>query len=112
MRRKMVSLENLSEQKVSWLHYIAHNKTQLRTDPNVELLLKYLRDISPFVLTAREYNIFWNITDNRENTIDIAIKFNVTKNSVYKQYERACKKLKPLAKVFITTMKIKNISEV
>lgn len=112
MSRKTISLESLSEQRVSWLYFVSHNNAQLRPDPNVELLINYLKDIAPYVLSEYEYCIFCKITFNKEKSVDIANKSNVTKSNVSKAYRKACKKLKPFAKAFIKAMKIKNISEV
>lgn len=112
MSRKTVSLESLSEQRVSWLYFVAQNKTQLRPDPNIDLLINYLKDIAPYVLSEYEYSIFCKITFKKEKAVDIANKSNVTKSNVSKAYRKACKKLKPFAKAFVKAMKIKNVSEV
>ena len=112
MSRKTISLESLSEQRVSWLYFVAQNNSQLNPDPNIELLINYLKDITPYLLSEYQYNIFWDITNNNKKPVDIANKTNVNKSNVYRAYRKACKKLKPFAKAFIKAMKIKNISEV
>lgn len=111
MSRKCISLDTLSEEKVSWLYHLNHNR-DLQADPNVKLLLSYLKDIAPYALNKYEYSIFCKITFNKEKAVDIAIKSNVTKSNVSKAYRKARKKLKPFARAFIKALKIKNVMEV
>ena len=110
MRRKLVSLDNLSEQQVSWLYYISNNKTQLRQDPKIKLLIDFLREITPEVLTNYESDIFWGVTDGKCKLSELPYKYGVNKSIIYRTNKRACTKLKPFAKAFIKILKIKSIS--
>lgn len=111
MSRKCISLDTLSEEKVSWLYHLNHNR-DLQADPNVKLLLSYLKDIAPFVLTEYESEIFWDVTNNGVKQIMCANKLGVHKSAVCRVYNKASRKLKPFARAFIKALKIKNVSEV
>lgn len=111
MSRKCISLDTLSEEKVSWLYYASRNR-DLQADPNVKLLFSYLKDIAPFVLTEYESEIFWDVTNNGVKQTVYVNKLGVHKSVVSRAYNRASQKLKPFARAFVKALKIKNVMEV